>query len=125
MAEIYGCVPSFHDAHVLEFSFAGRDLEGKFYIYDLPEGGQTSEDEIHVIAELLWSNVREATVYITDNWLSTAEFVETEDGVRSELVDMESGETGLILADSVSLRHLHRFEPTGKRSFRTVRVSFV
>jgi hypothetical protein len=129
LVSIYGVVPSFHDAHVLEYRRVGPDLFGKFYIYDLPSGieNPTSEDDKHVVAELIWKAVRRADIYVTDNWLYRAEFTETSDGVRTDLYDMASGMCGVIDASSVAVSNLvfpkGDFEVPGLESIKTVHFS--
>ena len=103
----YGQVPSFHDAHVIGISWTERDLTISLYIYEVPRGLEIrSENDKHVIADLLWKNVQRAELFLTDHWLDEVRNQQTTDRVRSELIDQSTGQVGIIEAEELTVTRI-------------------
>ena len=127
LEHLFGRVPTFHDAHLMSITVIGTTVEGEFYLYEKPVTGypkQEWDEDLHVLATLVWQDVSHLNIHFEDNTLDSVAFSQEGDRVVT-MLHKWAPEAGKIISRSVQVamcsladarfegpdaRDIHRFQ---------------
>lgn len=111
LVKLYGSVPSFHDAYILEIAFNPPSaVRMKMLLWEEPANLSLcqieGDDDLYSVVWLRWEGLSDYALIFSDFWLYELEFIESADKVTTVTVH-DTGKVGRITAERVVVEDIY------------------